>query len=403
MQPVISGPRTEFTEEEVLDTLAYQGGGLVRHGIRLFDSDGELLSPQPAINVEGGEVQYSYSIPDSLTGGGNSFAPVQRTAVLTVTGDLPEGFNILATRFQPYVELMSPLNNWIRFYAGMFVATMPPVSYDGIVVRRELELADLSHMWARSLLTNPVAVPAGTVVTTWVRDSLSTRFDVPTVTGIIASAKTLGDSLVFEPGTSWLEIYNTLLSHIGWEPLGTTVSGAPQSRNANLFKDKAIEWTYGQGGTLVAAGNIEPVDPELPNVLKFISTTAPSLAAEGNGWRTAKNLADGPGSIFERGTEVSRQVEVEAKTQTELDDIAEFQSVRIFAGGGLRYSGQVALNPLHEERDIVNLNKPSMGITSETDKWVVTSWTLPMRPVLSVDDVLMNITMERFVTATLGE
>jgi hypothetical protein len=392
------GPRSSFTEAEVRAALELAYGPRVRHRVILLtNSDVETSTSVPVDMKKGGDVSWDYRVPDSVGGGGRSDASVRRTAKLTMVGDV--SFNVMTNRFKLRTEILSPQNNWVPFDMGVFVSTLPPVNDDGVLVTRDLDLADKTFRYARPIPAS-ITIAAGTVATSWVDADLLATFG-ETKRAISPSSVTLPTDLVFDPGTPRILVYNKLLEIAGYDHLIADEYGVPTARPLSTVVNKGVEHRYGPGGTILTAGRLEALIPDLPNVVRFVARGGPSLPVEGNGWRTKYNQSTGPGSITARGgEEVWRFVEVAAESQTALDAIADSEAQRYFAGGGLRYTGKVGLNPRHSDRDVNALVKPRLGLTSETDAWLVTDWRYPLREIESPDDVLMAVTWERRVVLT---
>lgn len=293
---------------------------------------------------------------------------------------------------------------WVRWNQGVFVATLPALEYDGAYLSSTLSLADKTHVWAREL-DEYVTVPFNRNIILFVRETLEqqfgeTQFDFP------VSDVVVDEDMVFEPGLTWLNVINTVLESGGFDPLIATPEGLPHTRLAEVHRTKPIEKVYEPGGSIKAEASVDPLLPEVPNVLIFVAARGPSLASEGDGIITIKNQDVGPGSILERGgQEVRQKFEVDVQpgppedVNKYLREAAYAQAARYFVGGGMRFKGTVGLNPAHDDRDIIGIHKSALGIYDATEEWVVTSWSLPLKPVEGEADVTMPIEAERRVIA----
>jgi len=404
MQAWLAKPRdVGFTEAEVRDTLLLDHAPLVRHGVDVLDAADKATGETVPVDLsDGGEVVWAFRPPDDVAGGADAttdVAAVRRTATLNLTG--PVDVPIFARRFRPWVEMLSPEDRWVRFHLGVFVATLPPVVDDGVLIRRSLELVDKSHRYRR-LLADTVSIPPGTNLVQWVIDMLAARFG-ETSFSIPASTFTSTEGYVqhADGQATWLDVLNSVLQTAAYDQLTVDANGRPRARPLSEIAGRASEHTYGPAaGKIVVAGRVESLLPTVPNVLRFVARQGPSLAEDGNGIRIVRNQSTGPASIDERGEEDELVVEVDAEDQTELDQIAVVEAQRYFAGGGLRFSGQVGLNPRHGDRDVITLDKPRLGLSGE---WLVTEWRLPLRRITSADAVLMSLTCEQRVDVSTEE
>lgn len=394
MQPLLSGPRAGLLAGDVEESLSLQRGAHVRHGLDVLDSDD--VETGESLRFTGGSVTWSYRAPDPIVGQQDSVSQVRRQATLELTGEVT--VELLNRRFRVWTEWQLLNGTWARWYLGVFVVTNPgAVDDDGVLITRTLRLADKSYIWSAALLNEPVEVPSGTVATDWVVDDLDTRFG-ETVVSISPSTGTVGDTgLLFEPGMSWLEVYSRVLGTIGHDQLTADEEGRPASQSLSVLDGRAAEHTYGVGaGKILQEGSVEPLSSTIPNVLRFSARQGPSLGnIEGNGLYTVVNQSTGPASIDSRGFEVEQRIDVDAADQAALEAIGDADKQRYFAGGGLRFSGQVALNPRHSDRDVIALSLPRLDVDGTT--WLVTDWTYPLRDLQDSSSALMPLTAERKV------
>lgn len=334
---------------------------------------GEVL---PALT--GSNISWQGRVQSEITsGGGGSAGAVRRTATLPLAG--PTSINLLARRFRPWSKILLPDGNSATFYRGVFVSTLPPISDDGIVVTRTLDLAGKEHRYSLDELRAPAYVPTGTDALQFVRNELASRygeatFDFPAGTALIESG------LAFEPTTNRLEYYNVILGAAGLGPLHCNDYGVPRVRFADDTNSKPAEHTYAPGTTQLVGGNLEALYPELPNVVEVLSNQAPTLVTEGNGKITLRNQSTGPASIDARTFEVFQRIQVDTPVdpatgngQAALEAKANGIAQALFAGGGYRTSGGVGYNPLHSDDDVVVYIKPRLGLVSGAE-WLVASW-----------------------------
>lgn len=387
MQSLIAAPREALDADVVTAALALEHNPQIRHGVDVLDTAG--LFTGDTLDVERGSVSWAYRAPERSGFDSTSAAEVRRTAELVVAGDVD--FNLVARHLRIWTEIDAPTGEAVRFHLGVFVVANPSLVDDGILLRRPLRLADKTYRYANRVLTDPLTVPAATNVIDFVIDRLGTEFD-ETAFAITVSDVELTEARVFEAGMTELALFNALLEVAGYDQLTADENGRPRSIPLADLADRGPEHRYAPAdGKILTAGVIEPLLPTLPNVLRFVARVGDALPAEGAGIATRTNQSTGPGSIDARGEEVHLEVQVEAETQPELEAIADADAQRYFAGGGLRFSGSVALNPRHSDRDVVELVKPRLGLSGI---WVVTSWQYPLEPIDSERAVTMPITCE---------
>lgn len=418
MQDWTAPPRDHLTETQARSSIDWDAGLTYRFGVTLLDTGLTPLAPQPDLDVERVRVDWGYRVPSTVTSRSAGVAAVRRTAAVTVHGDLD--FNPLAVRWQPWVETLADDGVWVRWNLGVFIATMPQVrqSSDGTVAR-EVRLADLTHRWASTETEEHVVAPFNRNVVLFVREDVlipefgHSLFDLP------ATDRVVREEMVFEPGTSWLEVMNAVLEHGGFDPLTVTEDGAARTRLADDYAQVGVEHTYepGVGSTVLEEGVVDPLLPEMPNVVRFRTRREPEIPEEGNGIYTLRNVSVGPASIQERGYEIVKVVEVEADDQTELEEIGRRDAIRYFAGGGIRAQVRVGLNPRHSDRDVVALVKPRLGLDAGSlgdvyldtyldtygdpeqagsqAEWLVTSWRMELRSGDPARSATMQLEAER--------
>lgn len=394
MQPLPAHPREDLDETLVAEALSLSRGAKIRFGHDVLDLDGVVTGETLPVDADAGSVTWSYRPPDRVTGQTTEVAAVRRRAEMVLVGDV--SVNLHARRVRLWSEMLLSDGAWARFHDGVFAATNPATVDDGVLIRRTLRLADKSYDWANTFLDEPVELDGTEVGVDWVKASLTAEFD-ETLFAIPTSAATVGEPRLFEAGTSWLDVYAKVLEAVGYDQLHADENGYPASRPLADLASQGVEHTYGAGeGKILRAGQVEPLLPTLPNVVRFSARQGPSLGnTEGDGLYTVRNESVGPASIDARGREVVVTVEVDADDQATLEAVAEAEKQRYFAGGGVRFQGQVGFNPRHSDRDVVSFDLPRLGM--EGGEWLVTEWTQPRRRAVDPSAVLYQITAEQRV------
>lgn len=395
MQPWLGEPRAALAEVVVREALSLERGAHVRHGLDVLDATDAPTTE--TLTFESGTVTWGYRAPNGAFGQSDELAAVRRRGSLLIPAG--QAVNLNARRLRLWSEFLMLDGSWARFWLGVFLTVNPgAISADANGrTTQTLTLADKTHLWANTLLVEPVHVPAGTAIIAWVKNRMTTRFG-ETRFAIASSDALLDEARTFEPGLSELEVCSRMLTAAGFDGLITDETGAAASQPLANLAGKGPEITYGAGqGKVITAGEVAPLLPSLPNVVRFSARQGPSLGnVEGNGLATRRNQSTGPASIDERGgVEVEIHVDVDADSQTVLEQIADAEAGRYFAGGGQSWSGSVALNPRHSDRDVIALDLPHLGLSDVA--FEVTSWTYPLQPITSEQGVLMAVTAERRV------
>ena len=346
----------------------------------------------------GGEVRWSYRPPTLGRDGTMQATEVRRHGTLNLAG--PVAVNVVARRFRPWTEFALPDERRVRFHLGVYTASLPPRSYDGVIVTRTLDLLGKTALYRRKIPA-PVTVPPANNIGSLIRDELRLVFG-ETRTAIEGNIGSTIQPFTFPASTSHLEKWNTLLQSAGFDSLSSSANGLASAYSLSSLNNKGAEWTYGPGARLVPAGDVDALLPELPNVVRFSGRQTASLGnSVGNGIEVRKNQSTGPASIDSRKTQgfdgiIELDVQVDTDSQARLVAVADAEAQHYFAGGGLRFKGKVGLNPLHGERDVVALEHPPLDLAGD---WIVTDWAYPLRP-LSQSGGVMDITVEQRVEVT---
>jgi hypothetical protein len=395
VQALTGGPRAALTAAAVSEALDLKRGGHIRHGITVLDTAGNDTTE--TLRFTSATVTWSYRPPDLTAGQQAEVAAVRRQASVQTAGAV--SINLVTRRLRLWTEWQLADSSWARFHLGVFVIVNPgALADDGVVLTRTLQLADKSYLWQLATLTDPLTVAAATAVVAWIKADLTSRFG-ETSFAITDTGATLGGAVTFESGTTWLEVYSSLLAAVAYDQLIADEDGHPASTPLATLTGKGPERAFGPGlGKIVEAGSLEPLQPVLPNRLRFTARQGPASGGSvGNGIYIVDNASAGPASISSRGYVVEQRVDVEAYDQATLVAVGDAEKQRYFAGGGDKFTGSVALNPRASDRDVIAITLPRLSITGTT--WLVTDWTYPMNPALADSgSILMPIVAERRVT-----
>lgn len=404
MQPYVAGPRSHLPLE-VIKAARLSPTPRIRHGVDVLYRDlTDAPETLPLDMDAGGSVNWNYR-PSDPAAGATRTVGVRRSATISLAGDVDDGM-IVARLFRLWSEEQAPTGEWVRWWSGVFTAHLPRRSWDGRVVRRNLTLQPLEHLWATRATDDGETIEFDADVLTLIKADLADVFNTTdTAFPTPAGDRTLGEDLWIPANTPYLTKWTKMLNGIGLDQPTTDEAGMPTSVLLSELADREAEITYAPQGDVVEAGRIKrdgsvkPLDPSLPNVVRFTARRTPGLGLpeEGNGWVTFRNQSTGPGSIDKRGFEVFREISADASTQDELEAFGAAEAQRYFAGGGLRFEGTVAWNPRHSDRDRVELIREALDLDGD---WDLTSWKLPRTRVSGEGAVTMPITAEARVVVT---
>lgn len=364
-------------------------GGVWRFGVELVNPTTREVLGQ-SVDVESMSVDWAYRAIDPTHSVEVADSTPRRTGQIRIR-HVP-GFNPLSVWYRPWIDQLLPTVEdgdpllapyglgpygmlssavqepsgwaWNRYRLGTFTASrMPGVTRDATTTMRVVSLAEVSVRFAERRLTAPLSLAPGTNVLQWIADDLQLRFGEADVSGLEPSPKTVAsnatwdhDHMAFDADTPLVDVYDRLLSYAGYEPIRVAIDGRPIAHPARDFATEPVTFTFG-GDAIGLSPQVEisPVTPDIPNVIIFQARNAPSLAEDGNGWRTVRNEDSGPGSIQQRSRVISQTVTVDADDQAELDAIARYRAPLIFAGGGWTLSGTAKATLELDDCDVLDL------------------------------------------------
>lgn len=393
MQNLYAHPRDEIDPDLLDETISLKRGAKVRYGVDVLDHKDQPTGRRLRFMPRGSQVRWNYRAPDPLAGQSTELAQVRRTGTLVVPWDT----DLELDRLRVWQEWQLLDGTWARFHLGVFEVLNPLArSDDGDHVTQVLELADKAHEWGSLLLDAPMDFAPGVNPVTWVQDDLRQRFG-ETRLAFTRSDRVLTEGRTFEAGISRAELWARLLQTVAFGPVVPNEDGVPGSQPLTATTGRAVERSFGPGlAKMQQAGGVAPILPSLPNVVIFSARQGPSLGnVDGNGLRVKRNLDTGPASILARQREKTVTVPVQADSQQVLDEIAEAEAPRYFAGGGLTWTGSIGLNPLAGDRDVLGLAHPQLELTGGA--WECTSWTQELSDMQQPSDVVMAVSAERRV------
>lgn len=366
-------------------------GGVWRFGVELVSPTTREVLGQ-TVDVESMSVDWAYRAVDPTHSVEVADSTPRRTGQIRVRH--VEGFNPLAVWYRPWIEQLLPAVQddddpllapyglaphgllssagqvpagwaWNRSRLGTFTASrMPGLTRDATTTMRVVPLAEVSVRWSEQRLTAPLSLAPGTNVIEWIAEDMQLRFGETDVSGLTPSSKVVAanatwdhDYIGFDAGVPLIDVYDRLLAYAGYEPLRVDKDpGRPIAHPARDFATEPATFMFGGSGAGISPQvEIAPITPDIPNEVVFQARNAPSLAEDGNGWRTVRNENSGPGSVQQRGRVISQTVTVDADSQEELDAIARYRAPLIFAGGGWTLSATAKATLDLDDSDVLDL------------------------------------------------
>lgn len=274
------------------------------------------------------------------------------------------------------------LIDWLRVVhvptnqpVGAFMATTAPRSVSAAgAVSHAVEAYDLSYLLERNKVEKPADAywPAGTKYTS-VIENILTRCGIADWVITPSNAAISADRTDWEPGTSWLEIINQLLSEIGYNSLwfdGYGTCHVGPHVNPNL---RPVQHVYraGKDSVIIREHTIEDDTFNTPNVFTVIvdgpDQTHPIWAQAVNDDPTSRLSVPRRGRVvapIEKLDGITDQAAAQAYVDNlkwrsmASDEIAKIQTVP--------ESG-------HETLDIIEVDLPELK-----GRWEELGWTLPL-------------------------
>jgi hypothetical protein len=217
---------------------------------------------------------------------------------------------------------------------GTFLCSAPGEQHTAVGRAWSIDLLDLLTVLDGDGIDGTLALPAGTVVTTAVRDVILGSGE--TAVAITASTETLTSAMVWEPGTSRLRICNDLLAAINYFALRTDLYGrfvvapyvAPGDRATvrDLTGDAIVveEWTRDQ--------DLASVPNRVVLVGRGAGDTEALVGVAENTDPTDRLSIPSRGRVLthtETGVEASSQAVIDALAARKLADLAAPAATRV--------------------------------------------------------------------------
>lgn len=305
-------------------------------------------------------------------------AAIKRTLRGTLYG-LPPEVDLLIDRLR-VMHGLEPIGTFIAATAPRSISAAGAVSY-------EVEAYDLSYLLERSRVEKAADAywPAGTKYTSAI-ESILVRCGIADWVITPSNAVLAVDRTDWEPGTSWLEIVNQLLSEMGYNSLWFDSFGTcrVEPHVASHLRPVSHDYSAGKGSIIVREHTIEDDTFDTPNVFTVLVDGPDQQQPI---WAQAIN--DDPTSRLS----VPRRGRVVAPVK-KLDGIADQAAAQAYVDN-LKWRSmaseeiaKIQTDPEsgHEMLDIIATDLPELK-----GKWEEMAWTLPL------SGALMSHTMRRTV------
>ena len=272
-------------------------------------------------------------------------------------------------RIRPFFRLKSP-TGWLEYPLGTYIMSSPERSRQGSGVLQQVDCYDYSTILKEDKITKRMFVAVGTNYVTLVR-SIITAAGIKK-TNIETSILTVSKALEFEIGTSKLDIINSLLTAINYEPLHFDNRGYAVSRRYIEPLNRRTEQEYQTNDrSVIKIGAKQSVDIyNVPNI--FVRYTNDPDGDELRSQYINDSVAS-PISTVNRGRNV---VDIESvddvADQTTLNDLVR----RIAIEKSQTYDAvtlPTALMPHHSYRDCVFVGESGLGVGN---KYIEYAWDM---------------------------
>ena len=239
-----------------------------------------------------------------------------KVSMTTSDANLTPSLHDISMRF-----LSSSLSDWIEFPLGVFVMpTNKPSSGAGNITTYTIDGQDLMNILLESVVKNRYYISASTNYVTAIKAVLSLASI--TNVNIVASSLTLPTSLEYEPGTSYLEIIDSLIDALGYvryfDENGQFIAYPWLNP---LVKTPTYSFVTDRFSLIEPEASVSLDAYKVPNVVVLI-VSEPELTTALRSEKKNTN-PDSPTSIVNRGREIVKVIKnVRAPDQTTLDAIA---------------------------------------------------------------------------------
>lgn len=323
---------------------------------------------------------------DGVTDGSFDFsvaATIRSSGSITCVAS---GVDWLRVRIQPW-HTVTAGGQTVSWPIGVFLPASPSVDYATPGGVRSIELYDKLLILDQDKTDGTYSVPVGAVVTTVIRDILRGIGEVRDA--VTDSTETVKTAMVWEAGTSKLQIINDLLKSINYFSLWADGRGVFQGTPYVAPGGRGIAWTFADDENSIysPAFKLDEDNFNVPNRVVQVSTSNGDTAA-----LIAEARNEDPASPYSYNNRgrwiVTVETEVEATSQAVLNSLAQRRLAELSAVTST-FDISHANIPL-ELNDAVHFTREAEGITTAA---VVQSMSISTAVGALVKTTLRGVTL----------
>lgn len=348
-----------FTEAQVIAAL-HAPGRRLRFRYELLDGNNNVKA-ETMKGVKAGWVS------------NNALADIKRIARFTLR-DGADSINWLSDRIRPYVGLRMQGNIYLEWPQGVFLLSTTTRSTDREgAVWRDVEAYDQLVIVRDDRVSSRYTVAAAVNYIAAVKTLLDSAGIV--LQNLTPTDKTLPTALDWPPGTSKLEIINTLLGAINYRSLWFDEQGRAVAEPYVSPATAPVEYTYrDDDNSVIYRELLESLDLfDVPNQWVLVVSEpdrAPLRAVYTN------TNPNSPTSTVSRGRTISHYEEyVDAVDQVTLNAKASrlaFEASQVYQAVEL----ETGVMPHHSDSDVLAFSFRPLGVTATFSE---VSWELPLQ------------------------
>lgn len=382
MQPLLDGPRSHLTNEQVRSLVQSQSAIKITYGAVALDADFRPVADVSEYLSAGSEVKSDATVT------------VNRTCTLNIDADVTDtGWSYLSGYIKPYMVFTDVATGLAaQFNLGVYTLTTPTLQLGSTPATLSFSGYDLKYM-LRQPMGDSYEVPAG-------EDPVEAaaalvQLAVPEIQVIVAPS---GSSLPTQ--MSWpfdstkpytfLDAIEELLASVGYRDVWVDWEGVFRIEPFIDLQTADYEWTFDttvkapDGFNIVASDRTQDVDMfDVPNWFRFVMADLPDTPVEGQTMFTWQDTSpDNPGSTANRRHKVAY---IETPTCATYADLVSYGQ-RVIAGllgPSETFTVKTQPFPLAWHLDVlhyidVGLTRALPTLPVSQRRVVSTAWTLPL-------------------------
>lgn len=171
----------------------------------------------------------------------NAFRAIRTGGTIELSENTSSEIDFLNDRIKIFYCLWVD-GEWVEWPLGEFLLASPTRKKSGVMKNRSIEVYDKILILQQDCRDDTFVVPAGTVVTTVVKDVIESTGE-KSISMTDSTAETRHD-WIWEPGTSALEIVNDLLSSINYFGVWVDGYGSFRVEPYVRLEQRTLVWTF---------------------------------------------------------------------------------------------------------------------------------------------------------------